>query len=84
MTEVLQIVGAVLIVVAFGALQRGSLKPKQVSYLLLNLAGGLVLPYVAIAEKDWGFLLLEVVWSVVSAWSLVQVLRGTPPPAPAH
>jgi hypothetical protein len=83
MTEVLQIVGAVLIVVAFAALQRGSLKPKQVSYLLLNLAGGLVLTYVALAEQDWGFLLLEVVWSVVSAWGLIQVLRRRPPAA-AH
>jgi hypothetical protein len=83
MTEVLQVVGAVLIVVAFAAVQRGSMKPQQISYLVLNLLGGVVLAYVAIAEQDWGFLLLEAVWTVVSGWGLVQVLRGRPPAA-AH
>ena len=38
-----------------------------------------VLGWVAVAEKDWGFLLLETVWSAVSAWGLLQVLRGKAP-----
>ena len=76
MTEVMQVVGAVLILIAFAAIQRGTLEPHARSYLLLNLMGGLVLGWVAVAEKDWGFLLLETVWSAVSAWGLLQVLRG--------
>ena len=79
MTEVMQVVGAVLILIAFAALQRGTLEPHARSYLLLNLVGGLVLGWVAVAEKDWGFLLLETVWSAVSAWGLLQVLRGKTP-----
>jgi hypothetical protein len=79
MTEVMQVVGAVLILIAFAALQRGTLEPHARSYLLLNLMGGLVLGWVAVAEKDWGFLLLETVWSAVSAWGLLQVLRGKAP-----
>ena len=79
MTEVMQVVGAVLILIAFAALQRGTLEPHARSYLLLNLMGGLVLGWVAVAEKDWGFLLLETVWSAVSAWGLLQVLRGKTP-----
>jgi hypothetical protein len=79
MTEVLQVVGAVLILVAFTAAQTGTLTPQQRSYLVLNLVGGLVLTWVAIEEKDWGFLLLEVVWSVVSAWGLLQISRGRTP-----
>ena len=79
MTEVMQVVGAVLILIAFAAIQRGTLEPHARSYLLLNLMGGLVLGWVAVAEKDWGFLLLETVWSAVSAWGLLQVLRGKAP-----
>ncbi len=83
MTEVLQVVGAVFILIAFAAIQRGTMEPHARSYLVLNLVGGLVLGYVAVAEKDWGFLLLETVWTIVSAWGLLQVMRGRPP-TPAH
>ena len=61
-----------MILSAFAALQRGALAPHQVAYLVLNLAGGLVLSYVAAAEQDWGFLLLNSVWSVVAAWGLLR------------
>jgi hypothetical protein len=77
MTEVLQVVGAILILSAFAAVQRGSLGPHQVAYLVLNLAGGLVLSYVAAAEQDWGFLLLNSVWSVVAAWGLLRASPAT-------
>jgi hypothetical protein len=79
MTELLQVVGAVFILVAFSAAQTGTLTPHQRSYLALNLVGGVVLTWVAIEEEDWGFLLLEVVWSVVSAWGLIQIFRGRTP-----
>ncbi len=79
----MQVVGAVFILIAFAAIQRGTLEPHARSYLILILVGGLVLGWVAVVEKDWGFLLLETVWSVVSAWGLVQVQRGKPPAA-AH
>jgi hypothetical protein len=69
----------VFILVAFVAAQAGTLTPQQRSYLVLNLVGGLVLTWVAIEERDWGFLMLEVVWSVVSAWGLVQIFRGQTP-----
>jgi hypothetical protein len=78
MTEVLQVVGAMLILTAFAAIQRGTLRPDARSYLVLNLVGGVVLTWVAIEERDWGFLLLEFFWSLVSGWSLIQVLRGRP------
>ncbi len=42
--------------------------------------GALILTVLAFYEELWGFLLLETVWAIVSARSLVQVMRGRPPP----
>jgi hypothetical protein len=74
--DVLQVGGAVLILIAFIAAQRGAMSPQAVSYLVLNLVGSALLAYLALHDEDWGFLLLEGVWAVVSAWGLAQVLRG--------
>ena len=83
MSDALQIFGAILILVAFAANQRGAMGAHARPYLVLNLLGSAVLAWVALDGRDWGFLLLEGVWAVVSAWSLVQVLRGRLP-APAQ
>lgn len=83
MDQVFQIAGAALILIAFIAAQRDAMSPHSVTYLVLNLVGSLVLTGVAIHGQDWGFLLLEAVWSVVSAWSLWKVTRGQTPSA-AH
>ena len=42
-----------------------------------------MLGWLAWEERQWGFLLLETVWTLVSAWGLAQVLRGRTP-RPAH
>jgi hypothetical protein len=83
MDQILQLVGAVLILVAFIAAQRNAMSPHSVVYLALNLVGSIVLTGVALHGRDWGFLMLEVVWAVVSAWGLWQVSRGRTPTA-AH
>jgi hypothetical protein len=79
--QIFQVGGAVLILAAFMAAQRGSMSPHSAVYLALNLAGALILTAVALHGRDWGFLLLEVCWAAVSAWSLVRVLRGETPTA---
>jgi hypothetical protein len=83
MDQIAQIAGAVLILIAFGAAQRGSMSPHSLVYLALNLAGSLVLAVVAAVEFDLGFLLLEAVWAVISAWGLWELARGRTPSA-AH
>ena len=72
-------IGALLILAAFAAAQFDAMSPHSRLYLLLNLLGSAVLTVLALVEEQWGFLLLEAVWAVVSAWGLVQVLRGRQP-----
>ena len=82
MEQAIQVAGAVLILVAFGASQAGRMSPHSVLYLALNLVGSVVLTLLALHDRNWGFVLLEVVWALVSAWGLVQLGRGrTPNPA---
>jgi hypothetical protein len=78
MDQVIQVIGALLILAGFAAAQFGALRVDSVLYLVLNLAGSVVLAYLAAIDDQWGFLLLETVWAIVSAWSLIRVLRGLP------
>ena len=71
MDQVAQIVGALLILGAFVLAQRKKLDTGSTTYLLLNVAGATVLAVVAAMGRDWGFLLLEGVWALVSMWGLV-------------
>ena len=76
MDQVLQIVGAIMILAAFVLSQLGRLDPRSYWYLLLNLLGSAVLAVLAAVDHQWGFLLLEGVWVLVSLWSLGVRLRG--------
>lgn len=78
MDQLVQVVGALLILSAFAAAQFGAMDPHSRIYLLLNVAGSAVLAVLAWKERQWGFLLLEAVWAAVSLWGLVQLHRGKP------
>lgn len=75
MDQLVQIVGALLILVAFAGAQFGRLDQHSLSYLVLNLIGSVILAVLAGLDDQYGFLLLESVWALVSAWSLAQELR---------
>jgi hypothetical protein len=81
--QLIQIVGALLILAGFVLAQLRLLDPQSLWYLVLNLVGSAVLTVDAWREAQMGFFLLELVWAVVSALGLVQLARGKRPP-PAH
>ena len=73
----LQIVEAVLILLAFTGAQLGVVRTRSLSYLVLNVVGAGTLAVLAALGRQYGFLLLEAVWTIVSLISLVQLLvRG--------
>jgi hypothetical protein len=78
MDQVIQVVGALLILAAFTAAQFEMLAVHSRTYLVLNVVGSAVLAYLAAIDSQWGFLLLEAVWTLISLWSLSRVLRGLP------
>lgn len=83
MGQGVQIGGALLILTGFILAQFRVLDQRSLSYLLLNLIGSGLLAVDAYAERQWGFVLLETVWALVSAWGTIQVLRGRKAGVPA-
>lgn len=82
MAQLIQVAGALLILTAFAAVQFERMRPDSRVYLALNLVGALVLAALALHESQWGFLLLETVWAIVSAWGLVALLSHSERKAP--
>jgi len=82
MDQLVQVVGALMVLAAFALAQFRLLDQRSLTYLLLNLVGSAILAVLALIERQWGFLLLEAVWALVSLWSLIALLQGRA--APTH
>ena len=78
MDQVFQMAGALVVLGAFVANQRRRLTTDSVTFLAMNAAGTAVLAVVAGLDDDYGFLLLEGAWSIVSTFGLVAALRRRP------
>jgi hypothetical protein len=70
--QVVQIIGAVLILTAYGAAQLERLDQQSRLYLGLNLAGSAILGVLAASSAQWGFLLLEAAWALISLWGMIS------------
>jgi hypothetical protein len=77
--QVVSLSGAVLVLIAYAALQRGRLHREDRWFNLLNFVGSALLAWIAVLDRRWGFILLEVAWALLSIPPLVR--RSGRPPA---
>jgi hypothetical protein len=84
MDQILQVAGALLILSAYIASLVRMLDGSSWTYLVLNLFGSSLLAVLAWLDADWGFLLLEGVWAIVTAASIVAKLGGRDATTPTH
>jgi hypothetical protein len=80
LSDVLQLIGALTILAAFVGVQLRMTRPDSYFSLILNLLGSALLAVLALQDQQWGFLLLEAVWALVSAWGLFARVAGRPAP----
>lgn len=71
--QVVQVVGALLLLAGFAGVQTGRMPPNGLPSLLLNAAGSGVLAVLAWRGSDWGFLLLEGVWCLVALTGIARL-----------
>lgn len=76
MLQVISVLGALAILVAYAANQFGWIKPSQLSYTVANFVGAGILTVVAVVDRQIGFFLLQGGWTLVSLWGIVTILRG--------
>lgn len=74
--QVVQVVGALLVLTGFLAAQVNRLDQRSWAYLAVNAAGSSVLAATAVLHADWGFVFLEGTWAVVSFVGIAARLRG--------
>ena len=74
MIQAISIAGAILILLPFSATQFGKLSADSLAYQWMNLIGSAALAAVAVIERQYGFILLEGTWALVSAAGLVRVM----------
>jgi hypothetical protein len=75
MSQAVQIFGALAILVGYGLAQMRLLDERSYPYLALNLGGAVLLGVLAWLERQWGFFVLEVAWTAITAVSLAARLR---------
>jgi hypothetical protein len=76
-SQVVQVLGSLLILVPFALAQLGRAGARSRSYQLFNLVGSSALAADAAVTGQWGFLLLEGSWAVMSVAGLVRS-NGSP------
>jgi hypothetical protein len=76
MLQIVSLLGALLILLPFAASQLGRLAVQSRVYQGLNLVGSGTLTLVAIGGRQYGFILLEGVWALMSLYGLVRLLRA--------
>ena len=70
--QFVSMIGAAMILAAFGAQQAGKLGREDLAYLLLNLFGSVILTYFAYLAKNAGLIALEGSWALISLVSLLK------------
>ena len=70
-----EIIGAILILAAYGLAQFRGMNRHGLPFLLLNAVGSVILGGIAAVHAQWGFLLVYAVWAVVALMGLLPFLR---------
>lgn len=73
LAQAFQVFDALLILVAYALAQARRISDSSVAYLAANLVGGAGLAVFAALGREWGFLVLEGSWALISLHGLAKL-----------
>lgn len=82
--QLIQIIGALLNMGAFALLHFEIAPSSALRYLVPNWLGSVLLVVSAYADRQWGFLMLEAAWVLVTGFAITARLRGRQPRGTTH
>ena len=74
--QVMSIVGALMVLAAYGLNQGGIWRELHAGYLTLNILGSLMLGVVAVVDQRAGFILLEFAWAGLGLIGVARAIRS--------
>ena len=74
--QIMSVVGALMVLLAYGLNQGGVWRELHAGYLMLNIVGSLMLGVVAIVDQRAGFILLEFAWAGLGLVGVVRAIRS--------
>ncbi|MBM5799662.1 MAG: hypothetical protein FJ077_02220 [Cyanobacteria bacterium K_DeepCast_35m_m2_023] len=81
--QLVSLLGAVMQLAAYALMQLGRLPSQSYPYQLANVIGSFMMTVVATLNHEYGFILMEAIWFLTSAYGLVKLLRSQPKATPA-
>jgi fluoride ion exporter CrcB/FEX len=74
--QVMSIVGALMVLAAYGLNQGGIWRELHAGYLTLNILGSLMLGVVVVVDQRAGFILLEFAWAGLGLIGVARAIRS--------
>lgn len=74
--QVISVLGASMVLLAYGLIQGGVWRELDPGYLALNIAGSLLLGIVAIADQRVGFIFLEFAWAGLALVGVARAVKA--------
>ena len=74
--QVMSIIGALMVLTAYGLNQGGIWRELHAGYLALNIVGSLMLGVVAVIDQRAGFILLEFAWAGFGFLGVARDIRS--------
>lgn len=81
--QLVSLVGAVMQLAAYALMQLGRLPSESYPYQLANVVGSFMMTVVATINHEYGFILMEAVWFLTSAYGLIKLMRSQADISPA-
>jgi len=74
--QITSLLGAVMQLLAYALMQLGRLPSQSYPYQWANVIGSLMMTIVATLNHEYGFILMEGVWFLTSAYGLLKLMRA--------